>query len=194
MTNTILPPTKLTDWKVLSRTDISPSNHMPVRVDKVEITPNKTLDFYTLAIGPAVMIFPVTRENKLILIRQYKHGAGQIVIEGPAGMINEGETTTQAAVRELEEETGIIYPEEKLISLGSQVALPTKSTHILHGFLALNAEINSNQKFDEHENIEVLGVTFPEAEELILSGEIYASGTVAFLLLIKLRFPELFSK
>jgi len=158
----------------------------------VEVKPGKVIDFYLLAMGPAVMVFPFTKEKKLVLIRQYKHGTGAVIIEGPAGMIEQGQTPTAAAVRELEEEAGIKFQESKLIDLGNHSQSPTKNTHTLQGFLALDVEFNSQQDLDDTENIEVIQVTPKEAIEMILSGEIWASDTVAFILKIKLRYPELF--
>ncbi len=54
------------------------------------------------------VIYPLLKEDpeKIILIRQYRYPLGRFIYELPAGLIEEGETPTQAAIRELKEETG----------------------------------------------------------------------------------------
>lgn len=189
-----IPPTKLKKWKVLQTKDVSPSKWMPVVEDRVELGNGRVLDFYTIGMGPASMVFPFTKEGQLVLVRQYKHGTGDIIIEGAAGMVEAGQSPLEAAVRELEEEAGIKCRPEELINLGVHCQTPTKNKHTLHGFLLLNAEFNGQQKFDEHEDIEVLVIDPKEALEMIKSGEIWASDTVAFILKIKLIYPELFDE
>jgi len=188
----ILTPSKLTKWQVLSIKDISPSKWMPIRLDSVKIKGDKVIDFYYIAMGPAVMVFPITKEGKFVLVRQYKHGIKDLVIEAPAGMVEKGQTSKQAAIHELEQETGILYDESKLIDIGIQAQSPTKNDHTLQGYLALDVEFNSVQKFDEVEDIEVLLVKPNDTIEMVKSGEIWASDTVAFLLKIKLLYPDLF--
>lgn len=188
-----IPPTKLKKWKVIESKDLSYNHWTPVQADKVEIKDSKTIDFYIITMGPASMVFPITKDKKIVLVRQYKHGAGDIIIEGPAGIVDEDETPEQAAIRELEEEAGIKDEESKLIYLGTHIQSPTKNTHTVAGYIIFDVEFNSKQNLDEHEDIEVITVTPNEAIEMIGSGEIYASDTVAFLLKIKLKYPELFN-
>ena len=55
----------------------------------------------------AVVVVPVTRDSRsLIVIRQFRIPFGETVVEFPAGLIDQGETPEQAAIRELLEETG----------------------------------------------------------------------------------------
>lgn len=188
-----IPPTNIKPWKTISSEDISPSKFMPLRRDIVELADGRQQDFYIINIKQAAMVFPVTKDGKLVLIRQYKHGAGKIIVEAPAGMVDSGEEPRRCAVRELDEETGIKYAEEDLIDLGMHFQSPTKSAHTLFGFLALNAEFNSAQHVEGDENIEVFTLTPDEAIEMIKTGEIDAADTVAFILKIKLLHPELFN-
>jgi ADP-ribose pyrophosphatase len=54
----------------------------------------------------SVVVLPVVEDGRILMIRQYRHAAGQYLWELVAGRIDEGETVRQAAVRELKEETG----------------------------------------------------------------------------------------
>ncbi|MCR5251841.1 MAG: NUDIX hydrolase [Lachnospiraceae bacterium] len=55
-----------------------------------------------------VVIYPVLREDpgRLVLIRQYRYPLGSRLYELPAGLIEEGESPAEAAIREMKEETG----------------------------------------------------------------------------------------
>ena len=57
--------------------------------------------------GDAVVILPVNNNNEIIFVKQYREVVGKDLLELPAGMIDKGENPKQAAIRELEEETGI---------------------------------------------------------------------------------------
>ena len=115
----IAPTTKLKKWEILSSKDISPSKWMPLRLDTVRVKDDKVIDFYLITRGHVVMVLPFTKDKKLVLIRQYKLGVNDIIIEGPAGMVEKDQEATAAAIRELEEETGIKYDQSKLIELGT---------------------------------------------------------------------------
>lgn len=58
-----------------------------------------------------IVIYPVWKEDteKIILIRQYRYPIDRWIYELPAGLIDEGETPGQAAIREMKEETGLLF-------------------------------------------------------------------------------------
>lgn len=56
--------------------------------------------------GAALIIARIVPDDKFVLIRQFRPPAGKVVLEFPAGLIDEGEKGCEAAVRELYEETG----------------------------------------------------------------------------------------
>jgi ADP-ribose pyrophosphatase len=68
------------------------------------------------AAAGAVAVAAFTKDNKIILTKQYRHPLGMMINDLPAGGIHVGETPKQAALRELEEETG--YTTDKLTWIG----------------------------------------------------------------------------
>jgi ADP-ribose pyrophosphatase len=181
-------------WKVLEEEDVSPDKKwMPVRRHKVEL-PNGTIvdDYYFTVLPDGVIILPVTKEGKIVLVKQYKHGAGEITIELPAGTQEEGKTLEETVIEELEEEVGIKTTKDNLIPLGRAVVNPPKMRHTNYGYLARNLEFNSKQKLDVTEDIEVIEVSPKKVLEMVKSGEISESCSVTHLMRAYLKFPEIF--
>ncbi len=180
-------------WKVLQSKDVSPSKWFPVNQQQVKLPNGKVINDYLLSpLGGAAMVVPITKDNELILVKQYKHGIGEILIELPAGFKHEDRTFAETAVRELEEETGILVDENDLIDLGEAINIPTKTNFVVHCFLAKDVDFNSVQKLDENEEIELLKVSPKKAVEMVLSGEIWTSCSSLFILKAAGLYPELF--
>ncbi len=141
------------------------------------------MDDYFVSVRPNVVLtFPVTADNQVIFVRQYKHAAGDIFMELPGGVIDEGETVPlDAAKREMLEETG--YTSDDVEPVLEVIDNPTKDTNRIFFFLARNVQQVAEQDLDESENIEVVKVPLEEVESLVLSGKINVSGSVALCLL-----------
>lgn len=183
----------LQKWTVIKEEDISPSKWMPVLRHTVQL-PNNTVvdDYYFSPLGNVAMIMAFTNTNKIVLVRQYKHGLGEILVELPGGMQHHNATMEACAVAELEEETGIKVSERELIALGKIAGNPTKTNQVTYGYIVKNAVFNAVQKLDSTEEIELLTVTPKELLQMTASGQIWVADTVAFIMKAYLLFPELF--
>lgn len=182
---------KLKKWKLLEEKDISPSPWFPLYKHKVKLPNGRTVDDYYLSkMGDVVMILPITKKREIVFVKQYKHGAGEIIVELPAGRIKPEFSNSINALMELEEETGYLAKNIKL--LGTLYGEPSKDTYRVFGYLAESLEENYGQKFDDNENIEVLHVFIKDIDSFIKSGNISSPDTIAFIKLAQLKFPELF--
>ena len=76
-----------------------------------------TYNFYVINSVDWVNILPITSDNEVVFVEQYRPGTNSITLELPGGMIDKGETPLKSAKRELEEETGYITSKWK--KLGS---------------------------------------------------------------------------
>jgi ADP-ribose pyrophosphatase len=180
-------------WTILDEEDVSPSKWFPVRRHTIRLSNDQVIDdFFTAPFGNVAMILPLTKEKEIVFVRQYKHGAGEIFLELPAGFQQTGKTIEESALAELEEETGIRTSLENLVSLGKIVNNPTKTNHTTFGFLASDLTFNSKQAFDSTEDIELAMFSPKEVLNMIGSGEIYVGDTVAFIMKAHLQFPGLF--
>ncbi len=180
-------------WKVLKEEDVSPSKWFPIKKHSVELGNGKIIDDYFISpMGSVVMVLPITKKGEVVLVKQYKHGLGEIVIELPAGFQQECKTLEESAVAELEEEAGIRTDVKNLISLGKNANNPTKIFSVVHGYLAKDLEFNSIQQLDGNEEIEILMVPAKRAIEMAMNGEIWVGDSIIYLLKAFYKYPELF--
>lgn len=118
----------------------------------------------------AVCIVPVTDEGEVILERQYRYAVGREMVEIPAGKLDTpDEDLTEAALRELREETGAM-PRE-LIDLGDFFGSPAILSERIRMFLARGLCFGEND-LDEDEFLETFRVPFDEAVRMVLAGEL----------------------
>lgn len=173
-------------WKTLSSTLVFDNKWFPIFKEVVELPNGKIIDdYYLWKKFDVAMVVPLTKKNKMILVKQYKHGSKEIMIEFPAGYADKNESIENCAKRELLEETG--YETEKLDLLGKLVSDPTKAMGITEVYLAQNAVKVSDQHLDENENIEILEVEIKKVLKMIYSGIICAPSTIASMFLVLKR-------
>lgn len=100
--------------------------------------------------GDAVIILPINEKNEVIMEKQFREATGEVHLELPAGMIDKGENPEHAAIRELEEETGLVA--NKLEHLTSVYTSSGYSSEKIHIYLATDLT-KGNIHLDETEEI-----------------------------------------
>ncbi|MDY7005613.1 MAG: NUDIX hydrolase [Cyanobacteriota bacterium] len=175
--------TNLKKWKLLQSQLVVNNKWCQVRQDEVELPNGKIIDDFFVNVRPDIaLIFPVTNQQEIVFVRQYRHGVKEVLLELPAGAFNPIEETGEiAAARELTEETG--YVAKKLIKLATLYDNPVKDTNSIHLFIAENVIKSQQQKLDITEEIEVVLIPVDEVIKKVLIGEISVSGTVAAIFL-----------
>jgi ADP-ribose pyrophosphatase len=120
-------------WKVLSHV-IAYKGRFQV-VEDLSETPSGEIRYsYIHSPAEVVATLPLTADNKVVLIREYRHPLGRVIHDLPGGSAKPGETLEAAAQRELEEEAG--YTAGRLEKLGYFVAYPNAINVGVHLFLA----------------------------------------------------------
>ncbi len=176
-------------WTVVSSQLVLDNQWMKVRCDSCLLPSGEPLDdFYYVWEGKDfAMIFGLTEEDQVILVKQYKHGAQEIVVELPAGVVEDSDSDPQvSAARELREETG--YEAKDYTHLASAFVASAKATVVAHLFLATGLVRTASPEPDRQESIEILRVSMPEVIRMINTGEIRDINSIAttFLALQKL--------
>lgn len=121
-------------------------------------------------------------ENRVCLLRQYRHAAGGWLWELPAGKLDNDEAPLLCAQRELEEEAGMQAADWQ--SLGKIVSSPGVFTEVIHLYLA-RALSAVPTRMEEHEVIEVHWLPWARAQQMAQAGEIEDAKTLAGLLRVR---------
>jgi ADP-ribose pyrophosphatase len=165
-------------WKRISSKKIADCRVFSVREDLSERESDARRGTFFVVENPDwVNIIALTKENKVVLIEQFRHGMGEINLEIPGGMIDQNESPEKAARRELLEETG--FSSDNFILLGKSRPNPAIQNNTIYHFLALDCEKTHDTAFDEHESVVTSLVSRPEIKNLILHGNITHSLVVA---------------
>jgi ADP-ribose pyrophosphatase len=135
----------------------------------------------------ASAVIPVTADNEIILVRQYRKPNEMVSIEIPAGKLDDGEDPCDCAVRELEEETG--YKANHIEKLFSMHSTPGFSDEILHIYIARDL-IPGDANPDEDEFISSFSVSMDEAVAMIKRGQITDGKTISAILAAKVFFSR----
>lgn len=133
--------------------------------------------FYALQAPDWINVIPMTPEGEVVLVEQYRYGLEAPTLEIPGGMIDEGETATEAARRELREETG--YVAEELESLGRVSTNPAFLTNFAHIFLATGCRREGRADPDPDERFLVHTLPRDRFIEMVREGTIHHSIVVA---------------
>ncbi len=149
-------------WIVLKSKKIFQNEWLSLRADtcRIQETGVELSEFYVIERKDSVYIVPVTSKNQVILVRQYRHASGQVLLEVPAGYINSGEMPQQAAERELFEETG--YSSKRIEPLAVLYTSPAILTNKAYLFLCRDLEKHVRLSPDDTENIELVTFDFDD--------------------------------
>jgi ADP-ribose pyrophosphatase len=175
-------------WREISSRDIADCRIFDVSSSERESAAGKRGVFYLVNSRDWAGVIPVvdTPEGRsLVMIRQYRHGAGRLCLEFPGGTVERGEEPSIAVSRELTEETG--YRAEMIVPLGILSPNPAFMTNAFHAFVAEGCLLDRRQALDECEEIEVLLV--PEAQAIDLVGaEDYGHALMTAALFLYMRY------
>lgn len=171
-------------WKTLESQILFQSNYAQFRkeiceVEKGHIMPN----YYILDIRDWVNVVALTKENKIILVRQYRHAAKIVTTEIPGGAIDrKDENPEMAGRRELLEETG--FKAGPLVFSTSHFPNPALQSNRLWTYVFTDCEKVADPTWDEFEEMEIEVISKKELKEKIQRCEITHSLILASLMLV----------
>ncbi len=161
-------------WDTLSSEYINRHVYFTARRDRCQRQDGVIVDpYFVVELPTAATAFAITEDNKVILLRQYRHPIGEVVIETPGGFVDEGEDFATAMKRELVEETG--YQFENVEYLGKSAANPGVLNNYTQMYMATGGKKVGEQKLDHNEELELMIVSLEELIGLVISQEIKQS-------------------
>lgn len=120
----------------------------------------------------AVGIIPITKENKIVFVKQYRKPLEKVLVEIPAGKLEDGEDPEMTALRELEEETG--YRTDSLKFVASFYTSPGFADELMHLYLTEDIEpVEDAAAGDEDEFVERVELTLDEAKQYVKDQRIH---------------------
>ncbi len=158
-------------WQVLAKDYVIQNwPYQTVRRDRCRLPNGQEIDAYINEYPDWVNAVVLTPKQEMVLVRQYRHGVSDFILEIPGGIMEAAETPEAAIVREVAEETGY-QSGQAPIWLGSFFSNPAASTNRVHSYLLLNAEPVVMQHLDDTEDIQVEYWPFGEFGDKIRRGE-----------------------
>ena len=160
-------------WRVLSSATTYQDKYVTMRTDRCENAEGREIyPYHVLEYPDWVGVVPITSSGELVLAREYRHGAGEVVLGLPSGTLEPGDATAEAAAqRELLEETGYAAKQEHFVQLGNLFSNAARHNNRIISFLAWDVRLAACQNLDENEEIEVVTQEFTACLRMARRGE-----------------------
>ena len=165
--------------KLLSQRDVFAAKHFTVFQTEVQVGEGIQSQHYVSA-NNAVCVIPLTEQNEIYLIKQYRYIFDNYYLEVISGFIDKGEEPEIAAKRELLEETGLVA--KTFVSLG-EVEMASSFLKFSQFYFIAKGLQEGQQQLEDTEDIEVVKIPLQEAVEKVLTGEINNQKTIVGILL-----------
>jgi len=170
--------------KKLASQEIYHGRAVNLRVDTVQKAGGTETTREVVEHSDCVAVVVVDDQDKILLVRQFRHPVGKFLLEIPAGGIDPDEEPLDSVRRELQEEIG--YLPRRIDKLGGFYAIPGYGTEYLHCFLATDL-VPGRLVAEDTDDIELVRVSPDEIPRLIASGEICDAKSIAALLMFLFR-------
>jgi len=158
-------------WKTLSSEYIHKGPWATLRTDKCEMPDGRIVnDYYVLEYPNWVNAVAITEDNKVLMVRQYRHAADIVSLEIPGGVIDGDELPEAAMKRELLEETGYLFDDIELLT--TVYANPATANNQTYCYLAKGGKKIQGQNLDEHEELIVEEYSIAEVKQLLADNKI----------------------
>lgn len=167
---------KKLEEKTLHTEKIFKGKIIDVQVDDVLLPNGETSKREIVRHPGAVAVIPITKDNKIVFVKQYRKPLDKTLVEIPAGKLDNNEHPLQAAIRELEEETG--YTAKELSFVTSFYTSPGFANELMYLYVTDSLEkLEEPIKGDDDEFVEVIELTLDEAKQYVEEEKIHDAKT-----------------
>lgn len=179
----------LRPWEILRSQTVYRDRWLTHTLEHVRLASGYEISqYHVLDQNDFCLMVAVTPGGDVPLVRQYKHGARDVVLEFPAGLVEDDETPEEAATRELLEETGYAG---RMHRAGSLLTSPSRNRNLAHVFVVLDAQRVDEPSPEETEQIEVVMTPLARLRGLIAEGAMRDLGSLATYTRARAAFPAL---
>lgn len=155
-----------------------------LKCDTLQTADGQSHAYYTVTTKPqAALVIGTTREGQLLLLEEYRHSVGRVLLGPSGGFVNKGETPEQAARRELMEETG--HSAESFRLIGTSFPLPGLLDQQVYFFHAQNVYKSGATQLDATEALQPVFMTLTELKAALASGRSVDSALCAALFFLQ---------
>lgn len=170
------------DYQIVASRRIFDGHVVRLRVDTLTMPGGGTADREICGHDDAAAVVALDAEDRVVLVRQYRHAVGERLWELPAGLCDvDGEDPAETARRELVEETGL--EAENWRPVIELVPSPGFSTERVHVYLATDLrEVDRPAAEHEEADMEIARVPFADAVDAVLDGRIVNGIAIAGIL------------
>nr|WP_294791249.1 NUDIX hydrolase [uncultured Mucilaginibacter sp.] len=158
-------------WKLLTSEYIHKGPWATLRADKCQM-PNGHIveEYFVLEYPDWANAVAITEDNKVLMVRQYRHAAGIVSLEIPGGVVEVNETPEEGMRRELLEETGYKFNNVELIC--TVYANPSTGNNKTFCYLATGGVKVQEQELDDQEELVIEEYTIDEVKQLLADNKI----------------------
>ena len=160
---------------------------LSMREDLIELPNGATSTREVVEHNGAVGVVPLTQNNEIIFVRQFRSGIREITIELPAGKLEKGEDPLECGKRELKEETG--FDAKSFTKLTQTATSPAILEEIIHIYLAQGLTSGETNP-DDDEFVETVVYSINDAVDMVKTGKINDGKTIIGILLTQLYLKE----
>lgn len=172
-------------WRVLQSRRLVERPWLTLHEQRVRLPTGAEIDAFHLVEAPDWVAVLALGDGEALLVEQYRHGVGRASLELPAGVIDDGESSLEAATRELREETGYVACRvEPLVVVSPE---PARHTTMGHFYLATGCRRVGEQRLDRCEHIAVRPMPVVDLLAAVDDGRIVHGSHVAAILLAERR-------
>jgi len=157
---------ELPKWEITDSTYIVNDRWMKLRADTcISLTGHEITPFYVMEYGEWVNCLVLSDDNEVTLLRHYRHGIDDYVLEIIGGNVDDGETPEETIRRELEEEIGL--KDATIHQTGVCYANPSNQTNKTFSFIALGGTFDGNRENEPGADFKIVKMSLDELKNII---------------------------
>ena len=160
------------DWEIVKREVIEDFKIFQIEKKRARSPrTGKVSDVQAIRFPDWVLILAITPDEKVVMVRQYRHGIERVCLELPGGLVDPADgSPALSARRELLEETG--YRADEIMLIGECYPQPAILSNRCFFYIAKNATEAQAQHLDSGEDIEIIKIPLKEIPARIENREI----------------------